>query len=435
MLLVLPGALTKGRMMPMDRAQAKVSVLLPTYNRAHYIGAAIGSLLSQTYKPFEIIVLDDGSTDGTAAACSQFGERVSYVRIARNGGKTAAINTGLARARGDFIWIMDDDDFVLPAALSILLTQLVADESLGFSFGALRKFSIDQNGRIRFQEAASRPAGPGVLFAHLMEDCFITGQPCTLFRRSCLESLAPFDTSVLASVDYNILLQVARFYPGADVGKVVLWQRQHGGARGPARLQYAAKDRVSRWREFDQRLIGKLMERLELREYLGLKDLREPLSPRQLRSALVQKAVIAGRKDLWAIALESLRDAVAADFDKPFEPKDLETLSRILGSRYGIDALLDDPGLQKDLAAAAGDGAARREVRIAIASMLTFWTYRMLLKAAFDRAFLCIQAMVRIAGRRGAAIVIGRVAMRRLRGFDLPNLGIRRDRAAGYTAD
>jgi hypothetical protein len=59
----------------------------------------------------------------------------------------------------------------------------------------------------------------------------------------------------------------------------------------------------------------------------------------------------------------------------------------------------------------------------------------MLLKAAFGRAFLCIEAMVRIAGRRGAAVVIGRVAMRRLRGFGLPNLGIRRDRAAGYTAD
>ena len=422
-------------MMPNDGALAKVSVLLPTFNRAHYIGAAISSLLSQLHKPFEIIVLDDGSTDDTAARCHSFGDRVNYVPIADNGGKTAAINLGISLARGDFIWIMDDDDFVLPAALSILLAPLLADEGLGFSFGALRKFSMSEDGRIHFDEAGARPPGPSSLFAHLMEDCFITGQPCTLFRRSCLESLAPFDTSVLSSVDYNILLQVARFHGGVDVGKVVLWQRQHGGDRGPAAMRYAATTRIERWREFDQRLIAGLMDQMELREYLGFGELQQPLTSRQVRSALVQKAVIAGRKELWTVAIDTLREAVAADPGQPFQPRDLEALTRMLGSRYGIGMLLREPALQTSLAEAAGGGWAGDEARIAIASLLTFWVREAVRKGNLAAALGCIRAMVRIASVRGAMILLARVATRRVGAIGLPRSAARALRGAAYAPE
>ncbi|HEX5005914.1 MAG TPA: glycosyltransferase family 2 protein [Hyphomonadaceae bacterium] len=401
-------------MMPNDRPSAKVSVLLPTFNRARYVGAAINSLLSQIHKPFEIIILDDGSTDETAAICSSFGDRVNYVRITDNGGKSAAINLGIGLARGDFIWIMDDDDFVLPVALSLLLAPLLADDSLGFSFGALRKFSMSEDGRIHFAEADARPPGPSSLFVHLMEDCFITGQPCTLFRRSCLESLAPFDTSVLSSVDYNILLQVARVHRGIDVGKVVLWQRQHSGDRGPVAMRYAATTRVERWREFDQRLIARLMDQMELHEYLGFAELSEPLTPRQQRSALVQKAVIAGRKELWTVAIDTLREAVGVDPGRPFEPRDLETLARILGSRYGIEALLRELAVQTGLADAATGGLNSQEVRIAIASLLTFWTREAIRKGDASGGLGCIRAMMRIAGLRGTLILLARVVTRRV---------------------
>jgi hypothetical protein len=417
------------------REKAKVSVLLPTFNRARYITAAIGSLLSQHHKPFEIIVLDDGSTDETASICARFGERVTYVQIGMNGGKTAAINLGISLARGDFIWIMDDDDIAPPIALSLLLMPLLSDPGTGFSFGRLRKFSINANGDLRFGDASGRAEGPDSLFVQLMEDCFITGQPCTLFRRSCLESLAPFDTSVLASVDYNILLQAARHYRGADVGKVVLWQRQHDGTRGPAGLQYSAQDRIERWREFDRRLIAGLIEQLGLHEYLGMTAPRRPLSPGQVRSALIQKAVIAGRKDLWEIAIDCLRSAVAAAPGKPFTPRDLETLTRILGSRYGIDALLADVSVQDGLATAAGLAAGGHEVRVAAASLLTFLSFRMLRKGDLGRMASCIAAMLRIAGARGAMTLIGRAATRRMRTPGLSNPAVGAARSAGYAAE
>jgi hypothetical protein len=418
-----------------DRANAKVSVLLPTFNRARYIGVAIGSLLSQVHEPFEIIVLDDGSTDETGSICARFGERVNYVRIGTNGGKTAAINLGISLARGDFIWIMDDDDIAPPFALLTLLAPLLADPRVGFSFGALRKFSISSKGDWRFEETLARPRASHSLFAQLMEDCFITGQPCTLFRRSCLQGVAPFDTAILASVDYNMLLQVARLHEGADVGKVVLWQRQHDGARGPAELQYSVKERIDRWREFDQRLIAGLMQQLELHEYLGLAASRQALSPRQIRSALVQKAVIAGRKDLWVVAIDNLREAAATGPCRSFEPADLERLSSMLGSRYGIDALLKDASIQAGLVDAAGEGAAGNEVRIAVASLLTFWTHRMALKGDLGGVLSCLRAMVRIAGIRGAATLIARVATRRVGSIALSRSAIQTMRAADYAAD
>src|ERR1700740_1782 len=89
---------------------SSVSVILPTFNRAMYVRAAISSILKQSCCVREIIIVDDGSADGAEAACAEFGRQVRYVRQPENRGKTAAINRGLALATADHVWIMDDDD-------------------------------------------------------------------------------------------------------------------------------------------------------------------------------------------------------------------------------------------------------------------------------------------------------------------------------------
>ena len=90
-----------------------VSVIIPTYNRAHLIGRAIQSVLNQTYKDFEIIVVDDGSTDSTEKAVREFqeqGKRIKYIRHNKNKGGSAARNTGIKAAKGEYIAFLDDDD-------------------------------------------------------------------------------------------------------------------------------------------------------------------------------------------------------------------------------------------------------------------------------------------------------------------------------------
>src|SRR5215218_7102231 len=92
-----------------------VSVVIPTYNRAPLLGRSIRSVLAQCYEDFEVIVVDDGSTDDTAEVVAGFRDaRVSYVRLARNTGAGAARNVGIRLARGGFLAFQDSDDEWMP---------------------------------------------------------------------------------------------------------------------------------------------------------------------------------------------------------------------------------------------------------------------------------------------------------------------------------
>ena len=389
--------------MPSRRSPLTVSVILPTFNRAEFLGEALDSVIGQTHPPLEIIVVDDGSADGTASVCAAYGPALRYIRIMENGGKTAALNVGLELAAGNVIWVMDDDDIAPPDALKSLLTPLQDDPSIDFTFGSLRKFTVNGDGDRVFATAAEpRPAGARHLFSHLMEDCFITGQPCALFRRSCFDDIRPLDTSITASVDYNILLQVARRGHGAEVDQVVLWQRQHAGARGPQAARYASHERVQRWRKVDSQLLAELLPDLKPHEFLENVSAAQSLTPIQMRRALLQKAVIAARKELWDVAHESLVAALDAAAWVPCGPRDLEILSRFLGSRYGIDTFLGSAKTQSKIATASRRARNGRAVQMAIASMLTFWAGQGLRRMDTAYAAKCVGALYRVAGLRGA---------------------------------
>jgi len=95
-----------------------VSVIIPTYNRAHVLARAIQSVLNQTYQDFEIIVVDDGSTDNTEEVIKSFNDpRIRYIRHEENKGAAAARNTGIKAAKGEFIAFQDSDDEWLPKKL------------------------------------------------------------------------------------------------------------------------------------------------------------------------------------------------------------------------------------------------------------------------------------------------------------------------------
>ena len=102
----------------MNGKTPKVSVIIPTYNRAHLVGRAIRSVLNQTYQDFEIIVVDDGSTDNTEEVVKSFNDpRIRYIRHEKNRGGSAACNTGIRAARGEYIAFQDSDDEWLPEKL------------------------------------------------------------------------------------------------------------------------------------------------------------------------------------------------------------------------------------------------------------------------------------------------------------------------------
>lgn len=112
-----------------------ISVIMATYNRAHLLPRAIRSVLNQTYKDFEIIVVDDGSTDSTEEVVKTFQDRrILYYKQGENKGMLAARNKGFDVARGDYVTLLDDDDELLPEALEVAINKLNELSERGVKF-------------------------------------------------------------------------------------------------------------------------------------------------------------------------------------------------------------------------------------------------------------------------------------------------------------
>ncbi len=120
----------------------RVSILIPTYNRADLIGAAVDSVLAQTFQDFEIIVVDDGSTDGTADVLARYGERVQYLRI-EHAGPAPARNAGFRAARGEYVCILDSDDLYYPHKLALQVAHLDAHPDTVMVYTDFSAFDCD----------------------------------------------------------------------------------------------------------------------------------------------------------------------------------------------------------------------------------------------------------------------------------------------------
>ncbi len=119
--------------------EPRVSVIIPVYNGEAYLAEALDSILGQTRPPQEIIVVDDGSSDGTSAVAQGFGPPVRTLHQ-ENGGAPVARNTGVVAATGDFLSFLDSDDLWLPEKLERQLAAFAADPSLDVVFGHTRQF-------------------------------------------------------------------------------------------------------------------------------------------------------------------------------------------------------------------------------------------------------------------------------------------------------
>ena len=343
----------------------RISVILPTFNREAFLADAIRSILTQTMRPLDIVVVDDGSTDGTPELCAQFALDVTYIRQA-NVGKLAAIATGLDRVSGNLIWIMDDDDIALPDALENLLEPFARNPALVLSYGRMTRFEDAETEEA--EQDVAYPDDQRPFLVQMMEDCFVTGHPCVLVRRDALEALRPFDPKVIASVDYYLHLGVAQQGPTAFVDSLVLRQRQHSGLRGPARSRYGEADRNAKWIAHDAYLLKSMIADLPLEAYLDAPPWAgRALEPGEQRRALIQKAVIAGRKKLWPEATAALRAALELLPDSALDNAELRVLRGMLGSRYGIGEIHQSP----DILTGLRDTCAAREDRTAILTALS----------------------------------------------------------------
>jgi glycosyltransferase involved in cell wall biosynthesis len=190
----------------------RVSVILPTYNRAHLLEASLASLLAQEGVDFEVVVVDDGSTDGTAAMlAAQADPRLRTVRSA-HGGIAAARNAGLATARAPFIAFHDSDDLALPGRLAVPLAYLRAHPGVDLVIQNGRLLPAEDDPEAReepwIEAALARAlAGREIALAEVFR--WNLGQLQGMcFTRRCLEATGPFDPSLTILDDLDIVLRV-----------------------------------------------------------------------------------------------------------------------------------------------------------------------------------------------------------------------------------
>ena len=128
-----------------------ISVIIPAYNRERYIGEAIQSILDQRYIPLEIVVINDGSTDGTRDAALQFEASIIYIEQ-QNGGIGSALNTGLGKVTGEYIGMLDSDDLWMNNKITLQLPVLQEKKDVGMVFGYIENFhspELDENTKKR----------------------------------------------------------------------------------------------------------------------------------------------------------------------------------------------------------------------------------------------------------------------------------------------
>jgi glycosyltransferase involved in cell wall biosynthesis len=201
-----------------------VSVVIPCFNQGHYLREALQSVLAQTLPPAEIVVVDDGSTDNTAAIAREY----SKVRCIhqRNRGLASARNAGAAHTTGEHIVFLDADDRLKPDALAIGLRELVAHPACALVWG--RCVRIDQDGR----ELPTVPPPPvvGDAFEALLRNNFIWTPAVAMFRRSVCGPLLRFNPAVDAAADYELYLRIVRHFPIHGHAGVVAEYRLHGAS-------------------------------------------------------------------------------------------------------------------------------------------------------------------------------------------------------------
>ncbi len=187
----------------------RVSVIIPTYNRAHLIAEAIDSVLAQTYRDFELIVVDDASTDRTRDVLEGYGDRIRVIARGANGGAGAARNDGIRESVGEFIAFLDADDLYLPTRLEAAVKFLDEHAEYGASYAEML-FVYPNGERPERLYVASKGGGcSGDIFDAVLRQGVISTQTVTI-RRGVLDRVGTFDETLPSGQDWDLWWRLAR---------------------------------------------------------------------------------------------------------------------------------------------------------------------------------------------------------------------------------
>jgi glycosyltransferase involved in cell wall biosynthesis len=206
---------------------ARVGIIIPAFNAAHYLPFALESVASQIFQDWQILLVDDGSTDNTAQVIApflaRFGPNMKYLRQ-ENRGLPAARNAAIRASTTEFLALLDADDVWLPCRLSESMKALSDRKQAGISYGLIT--TIDHEGRIGSTWAGNPKHAYGQIAPQIYMRKVDLPCPTIMFRRKCLDEVGLFDETMRAAEDRDLWLRIALRYEVAFVPKVIAYYRQ-----------------------------------------------------------------------------------------------------------------------------------------------------------------------------------------------------------------
>ena len=233
-----------------------VSIIIPTYNRGHLIQDTIESVQNQTYIHWELIIIDDGSTDNTEHVVKQLRDsRIHYYSIEHCGIIGKVRNTGMQFTKGDYIAFLDSDDLWVPNKLSFQLALFAQYKQVAFTFSHGEQFG---NAAIPPPLLETFFIG-NIFYAHLLEERFVLYPSTFIFKKEVLNTMEWFDENFSAG-ESDFFLRIARNFDGIFSGEKLVKLRKHA-------------QNISREREFifsldNIRMIKKFLDK----EYITKKE-------------------------------------------------------------------------------------------------------------------------------------------------------------------
>lgn len=200
-----------------------VSVIIPTYNRSNYVQQAVESVLNQTYNDYEILVIDDGSTDDTKRLLEKYADRIKYV-YQTNQKVGAARNNGIRHAQGKYIAFLDSDDLWLPQKLERDVAYFEANPQVGLVYSNVIYFSDE--GANLYTRRMKSPSGD-VLEKIIIDNFVVTST--VVVKRECLDRVGLFneDLDLASSEDWEMWVRVASQYPLGYISEASTKSRIH----------------------------------------------------------------------------------------------------------------------------------------------------------------------------------------------------------------
>ena len=204
----------------MGKTVYTVSVIIPTYNRAEKLHKSISSVLAQTYTDFELLIIDDGSTDHTDEVVNSFADtRIRYVKMPQNGGASAARNEGIRLAEGTWVAFHDSDDVWRPEKLERQMEYAECRTDFCAVYCSYLMYKDEEIFRVPNDTWDGELEGD--LFVPLLKRNSI-GAPTLLVKKSILEEIGGFDTSFKSLEDWELALRIAEKYRIGYVPEVLV---------------------------------------------------------------------------------------------------------------------------------------------------------------------------------------------------------------------